>query len=97
MSDLDGDGASDLAASANQWNIDDDHDNDGAAFVYYGPLVSGTYGQVSSDAMLYGGSTYAVAAVPDLDGDGADELGVSWRDTPFLSESDMGIVFGSTE
>lgn len=78
--DFDGDGASDLALGAS--GDATLGANTGKAVVWFGPLAPGAGGVLDADVTLTGPAANAYAgsplqAIPDLDGDGRDELLVS--------------------
>jgi hypothetical protein len=75
--DLDGDGNQDLIIADVQYS--DDENKQGAVYVVYGPLGGGTYALSSTSTPLIGTDRneffgFAVAGIPDLNRDSADEL-----------------------
>ncbi|MFT5679853.1 MAG: hypothetical protein ACI8RZ_000758 [Myxococcota bacterium] len=76
VGDFNGDGDDDLLVGAN--GVNGDNTDDGAAYVFFGPLSDATMDADDADAILWGDADaddagYAVAAA-DLDGDGYDEV-----------------------
>lgn len=77
-SDLDGDGAEDLAIDSQGYDVNASYT--GAVYLFYGPL-SGTYKATNADATITGVSDYeyfghTTATVGDVNGDGFDDLAV---------------------
>jgi hypothetical protein len=88
--DLNGDGFAELAIHNREYN--GDNSNSGAVFLFNGPFEGASLGD--ADAVVYGEWTQQLVGwavpVPDLDGDGNDELFISDKD-------DMSLVFGPLE
>lgn len=89
--DLNGDGASDLVAG----DYSDDS-NYGSAYLFYGPLDSGSYADSVADAHIGGSSSrsylgYDVASPGDLDLDGYEELAIN-----VYGETSVGVFFGGS-
>ena len=80
--DSDGDGNSDIAVGA--YRNDDGGSDAGAAYLWYGPISSGTSSASSADADITGSASgdqlgYSLDSAGDLDGDGYGELIVGAR------------------
>ena len=80
--DSDGDGNPDLAIGA--YGNDDAATSAGAAYLFYGPLSSGTWGASSAHATITGSSSndqlgYSVSGAGDTDADGYDDLIIGAR------------------
>ena len=77
--DLDHDGAFDLAIGSP--HVDTTSTGPGVVDVFYGPLPTGTHSLTAADVSIPGTGTDAlgtgVAALPDVTGDGLDELAVT--------------------
>ncbi len=79
IGEWDGDGVEDVVAGAR--NSDRSSSNAGAAFLFYGP-TAGTQNAGAADMIWNGVNTsdyfgYTAATIPDMDGDGKDELALS--------------------
>lgn len=93
--DADGDGVTDLLVGSIR--NDDGGTDAGAAWVVYGPL-SGTIDLTSADAEILGTSahgylTTGAAFLPDINGDGADEIALGAYFADVGSLTDRGAVW----
>ncbi len=75
--DLDGDGQDDVASAGFGWDLSSSADN-GAVWVFNGPLTAGEYDMFDSDAGFYAGTSLDYAGygidIGDIDGDSSGEL-----------------------
>ena len=109
VGDFNGDSYDDLIVGAN--GVNGDNTDDGAAYVFFGPLSGTDVSASTADAILWGDGDaddagYAVTAA-DLDGDGYDEVIVTAYgqdiiddDTGGTELSDAGqvyIIYGSSD
>lgn len=87
VGDIDGDGLDDLVVGAP--GHDGGGDDAGAAYVFFGPLEGSGFEPdiVVHGVMPYGFAGQSVEVVPDLDGDGRDELLVG---APFVDDGAPG-------
>ena len=95
IGDLDGDSASELVVGAPGW--DDTASASGAAYVWYAPeagsLAAADAGlRLHCDSSICGFGS-AIAGVPDLDGDGMDELLIAGPSTTNTSGSTGGAAW----